>query len=189
MFYFVKSLSLDLTYQDWNKVFAWLCGKCYNTCKKTFKIKFLLRTEQWYLLIPGHTPFLSLRYLQRKMDSIHLFFTKEWKVLFLRAEWPTFALFFSIAPYGHLIGNLTQELNLLTVEGGKMLITSMSYASKMLSTIYIQLLYRTLVTVGFSVSGILRLMGSPEMLNGHGVGGGSLNTLWPLPLIMSVTWQ
>lgn len=43
--------------------------------------------------------------------------------------------------------------------------------------------------LGFSVCGILRLMGSPEVLTGQGVGRGSLYTFWPLPLIMSVTWQ
>lgn len=43
--------------------------------------------------------------------------------------------------------------------------------------------------VGFSVCGILRLMGSPDVLIGQEVGGGSRYTFWPLPLIMSVTWQ
>lgn len=48
---------------------------------------------------------------------------------------------------------------------------------------------KTLATVGFSVCGILRLIGSPEEVTGQGVGGGSRYTFWPLPLIISVTWQ
>lgn len=55
--------------------------------------------------------------------------------------------------------------------------------------IIMHIVCRTLVTVGFSVSGILRLMGSPDELTGQAVGGGSLYTIWPLPFIMSVIWR